>query len=169
MARHNTAAAAQCTEARRLIVLDILRSKSRPMSVQEVLEELRQVHAAGNWPQADWHGAINEPYSTGTRQTLEALAWAGACERELGRNGRWWLPTPEELLPQGAERDRVQRALDDYRASTGLDACVGVREVDTRRVIQLDTLRGCVEIELGRWQTWIEALTDAGLIVEVAA
>lgn len=150
--------------ARRDLLVAILRLKSPdPLTVGDVLEECRRLHEQGQWPQAEWVGAKNEPYHTGVRQHLDSLAFDGRImggEYVSGRGRVYWYAAPEDLLPDPP--DRVQAILDAYRAETGLEALVGVTQ-DLQRVVRVQTARGVYEVALGGKDDWLDGLREAGL------
>lgn len=60
------------TDARRLVIVEVVR-QNPGITGAELLDALVELHHDGEWPQASWASARNDPYSVGLRQHLEAL------------------------------------------------------------------------------------------------
>lgn len=70
------------TDARREVIVRVLEQDAgRYWKVAEVVEMLEALHAAGQWPQATWGKARQEPYYCGTAQHLAAMVSLGMVER----------------------------------------------------------------------------------------
>lgn len=84
------------TEARRGVIVRVLQTQAEPVTLKYLLGLLGALHAAGKWPQASWSYARNEPYDTGLRQHLEALAFQNVVEivTKDGYYPRWKCVRP---------------------------------------------------------------------------
>lgn len=141
--------------------LEVLRDLNRPVRTGELVQVLTIEHEMGKWPQGTYASARNEPYYGGTNQHLGALRRKGHIIQD--ERGRWVAPSPPDLLPKGDERDLVVNALTEYEERTGLTALIGVSD-RLERVIRVQTLRGDIQYELGRWDSWEKGLQSVGLI-----
>lgn len=95
------------TEARRAVILSILQLQSEPATPSEITVLLADVHERGDWPQATWNYARNDPYDCGTRQHLEAMAKNGLLELVSDRPDRYRVRV-EALVAHAAEALAMQ-------------------------------------------------------------
>lgn len=150
------------TEARRRVLRRIV-MRNPGCTVRDVLREATAIHAKGNWPQAKWSGARNEPYYGGISQMLDQLWY---CDRESGdqnirvtmlyaadnegkyakryysfRHAKKVLHT---LLPQGDERKECEALIRRFQHEAGMEMVLGV-EADGKRLVRIGTRRGIVD------------------------
>lgn len=95
-------------KARKELILTVMRGDREYWSVADVNKELKAYHARGEWPQADWPGARQDPYDTGTRQLMEAMVRDEQLERSPHPNSRGLL----RVAVAHRLRKRAQEALD---------------------------------------------------------
>lgn len=91
------------TEARRAVIIRTLGVQSGPVTLDELLALLGALHQAGQWPQASWKYARNEPYYTGVYQHLGALERQGRVERVDDPNQRTLWKCARTLSKHAAE------------------------------------------------------------------
>lgn len=153
---------------RRQVTLRVLRLKAgdRGLTLRELLDLLRALHAAGKWPQSTATSARNEPYDTGTRQHLYAMRSQGkvVCLTDKDGVDRWKLPCPDDFLPDEDAAALIKQAIINARRHGIRDAVLGVTP-DCKRVIRVMTRRGEIERWLKPREDWLEVLPEVGIAV----
>lgn len=178
----------EVTEARREILRRIV-VRNPGCTVKDVLAEALKVHARGEWPQATWGGARNEPYSGGISQMLDQLWFMsyGAKSSEDGQATRvmmLYAPNAEgtyakryysfraarkvlaTLLPRDAEKRECEALIRRFQHEAGMDMVLGVEE-NGKRLVRIGTRRGIVDwkFDPNTNYGWVAAIKVAAMEV----
>lgn len=97
------------TDARRAVIVRVLeQNEHRYWKVSEVVEMLKALHIAGQWPQAPWRHARQDPYHCGTRQHLDGMVTLGMVERSPHPGGRYLFKLTRKLRKHAKEALELQ-------------------------------------------------------------
>lgn len=70
--------ASSTTRKRRDVIVAVLSEAPSPgLTLKELMVKLRELHAEGEWPAAEWAHARQDPYEVGVRQLIKPMVSAG--------------------------------------------------------------------------------------------
>lgn len=160
------------TRARRRCLVKIVRANEGAL-VKDVLAACQLLHEKGDWPQASWAGARNEPYYGGISQMLSSLCWRGDGEGDrlvldYGERRYYTLKGAEKIadgfLPQGEEREVCTQLIDRFQRDSGMEMALGVYDGSRQSffdrlmpIVRVKTPRGIIDWpKKGDWESAID-------------
>lgn len=158
----------EATEARRLMILAVMREAPGAAMTSDIVRRLRQLHGQGLWPAAAWPGARQDPYSVGIYQHLRAMQNRGFVKESADGWGITAKAPATDELPSIAgmaaellpDEEMFSERLRAYERRFGKAIILGV-DFALRRVIRYQTSDGLAEVVVQDGD-WNQALTAVG-------